>query len=236
MWQARALSASERWSRLAERKVVQAKEFLDTALCRTWSEQVLAAKGEWTHDFGGEQYSLGLAYYAHHETSRTRHYFRGVAAADARVERVLPGMQAGVVDLISAFTGAPASRRPGWCGPGVHVFVPESPVAERGGSIHFDLEGLRGATSVPMLSVVIVLQPALEGGGLRVWSARHSEAIHPTAAEQAEEPETVRYETGDFVAFEGQRLHQIEPFTGERARITITAHAVAEADGWKVWF
>ena len=113
-----------------------------------------------------------------------------------------------------------------------------SPVAERGGSVHFDLEGLRddAERAAPALSLVMVLQTAEAGGGLRVWPTRYHGSSHANAAERRAQYTYLAYEPGDLVVFESQRLHQIEPFSGDRARITVTAHALWKDERWQVWF
>jgi hypothetical protein len=32
------------------------------------------------------------------------------------------------------------------------------------------------------------------------------------------------------------RLHQIQPFAGDKARITATCYALNNGEGWEVWF
>ena len=47
----------------------------------------------------------------------------------------------------------------------------------------------------------------------------------------------VSYEEGDAVLLDSYRLHQIQPFAGDRERISATVHA-AEVDAglWECWF
>lgn len=239
MWSARALSRPEQWAALAAARVVHAPGLLTGQSCHAMLERITSASSEWTQDFGGDQLSLGRAWYTHYESGRTRHYFRDATRANALVERVLPGMQDGVRALVADFVGEPAVFRPGWCGPGVHLFVPGSPVAEQGGSIHFDLEGLRDEKERqrPALSVVVMLQPAERGGALRLWPTRYRGAMHPSEAEQAGAYQSHRYARGDAMLFESQRLHQIAPFSGAQMRVSITAHALrTDAGVWQVWF
>jgi hypothetical protein len=202
-------------------------------------DQVLAARSDWTAAFKGEQYSLGNAWYTHLETGKERLYLRDAATADAKVERALPGMQAQVRRWLSELVAAPVIPRPGFCGAGVHVFLPGSPVARRGGSVHFDLEGLRTDRErcARALSFVMMLTEPADGGGLRVWSATYRGEEHPTRDELRSTKETVRYRVGDGLVFPSHRLHQIEPFSGERPRVSIAAHAVEREDGtWECWF
>lgn len=232
-------AATQTWSALAGQRLVQVACVLPDPTCADLTARILAAEPEWTADFGGDQFSLGRAWYTHLESGRTRHYFRDAAKANALVERVLPGVQAGVRAWIAAFVGAEAVSRPGFCGPGAHVFLPGSPVAEAGGTVHFDLEGLRTEAERhgPALSFVLMLQPADAGGGLRLWEARYRGSAHPSRAAAGAPFVTHEYAAGDALVFESQRLHQIAPFAGAAARISITAHALRTPEGpWHVWF
>ncbi len=238
-WSARALLPAESWDTLFEARALRLPALLERETARAMAEQVLAAREQWTEDFGGAQFSLGRAFYTHLETGRERHYFKDASKADLRVEAVLPGMQAGVRALVAAFVAEPTLPRPGFCGPGVHVFLPGCEVAKKGGSVHFDLEGLRddAERGSPALSLVIMLRPADEGGGLRIFPGRFSGSHRATAAESKAPFETLAYDAGDAIVFESQRLHQIEPFAGASPRISITAHALRRPEGlWHVWF
>lgn len=199
-----------------------------------WAEAVLGARAHWNADFGGEQWSLGRAFYTHLETERAAEYFREAAPSDALVERVLPGMQARLRELVGELVGGRVVPRPGWCGPGVHVFLPGDEVAAGGGVVHQDHEGLTRvqlARRARALSVVLMLAPPASGGGLRLFSALEEE--------EADEAESVvvDYGVGDLVAFDSYRVHQIQPFSGSTPRISITVHAVEIGEGlWESWF
>lgn len=235
----RALLPEESWGVLREARALRLPKLLEPAIAQAMAERVLAARERWTEDFGGAQFSLGRAFYTHLETGKERHYFKDAQKADARVEAVLPGMQADVRALVAAFVSEPAVPRPGFCGPGVHVFLPGCEVAKKGGSVHFDLEGLRDddERSGAALSLVIMLQPAESRGGLRIFPGRFSGSVRATAAESKAPYETLAYDAGDAIVFESQRLHQIEPFAGASPRISITAHALRRPAGhWEVWF
>jgi hypothetical protein len=236
---ARRLADQECLAALTTSRAVKMPGLLSVAVAESLARAVEQAEPQWVPAFNGDQFSLGNAWYTHLESGRERHYFRDAQKADGLVEQALPGMQASVRAFLSAFVGAPVHPREGFCGAGVHVFLPECPVAEKGGSVHFDLEGLRSAEErgARALSLVIMLQNAQRGGGLRLWPARYAGRLHPTTVERNAAYQTVGYETGDAVIFESQRLHQIEPFTGTRARISITAHARERSDGtWESWF
>ncbi len=220
-----------------DRLAIALRGVFTPAACARWVEGTLAARAHWHSDFGGQQFTLGRAWYAHLEQQRSGIYFSNADAADALVEEHTPGLRVAVSALASQVVGAPVVQRPGWCGPGVHVFPPGSEVARLGGSIHYDTEGLPKAhleAHAPALSLVVMLQPAQAGGGLRLWPARHGE--HRERAEPPGEPTLLSYEAGDAALFESYRLHQIEPFAGDTPRISATAHLAFETGAWHVWF
>lgn len=202
--------------------------------------RVLAARERWTPDFGGEQFALGRAFYTHLETGRARDYFAGASASDALVEATLPGLQARTLDLLARLLGGAVRRRPGFCGPGVHVFPAGGKVAREGGVVHFDLEGLtehQKRAGSRAVSFVWMLAPGRRGGGLRLWDAlfdgRPDSEVEPDEHART----TVRSEAGDALLFDSRRLHQIRPFRGDADRISVTAHAVeVDRDFWEAWF
>jgi hypothetical protein len=213
---------------------------IDVATCARWVEGVYALRDEWTPDFGGEQFALGRAFYTHFETGRSEEYFRDAAASDARVERGAPGLQERMRALVAEVTGARVVQRRGWCGAGVHVFPAGEKVSRAGGVVHFDVEGLGRhhlERRKAALSIVVMLQPALEGGGLRLWDVRYHGSEHPTDDEVESKSELHEYGVGDLIAFDSYQLHQIQPFGGERDRVSATIHA-AEVDRgrWETWF
>jgi hypothetical protein len=145
-------------------------------------------------------------------------------------------------DLVSAALAATVVARPGWCGAGVHVFPAASEVATRGGVVHFDTEGLADfhlARHAPAVSLVLMLQPPERGGGLRLWPLRYEgrEAPAVDEIERAGDASVFRYAAGDALLFDSYRLHQIEPFNGERDRVSATLHAAELAPAlWESWF
>jgi len=132
----------------------------------------------------------------------------------------------------------PVAARPGWCGPGVHVFPAGDWLAQHGGDVHFDTEGLRPhelAARAPALSLVLMLQPPERGGGLRLWDALYDG--DETLPDVASVPSVVvDYGPGDLLAFDSYRLHQILPFDAARDRVSVTAHLVLGPQGWEAWF
>jgi hypothetical protein len=209
-------------------------------VCAAWSTAVLAARAAWTVDFDGDQFALGRAFYTHLETDRAGAYFAGAAASDALVERHLPGMQERVIDLYRALLGGEVRRRPRWCGPGVHIFPAGGWLAQRGGVTHFDTEGLSAhqlAGDARALTLVLMLQPAERGGGLRLWDVIHAGRDEATPDELTRPSAIAAYAVGDALLLDSYRLHQIQRFEGARDRISITAHAVeVDAAVWEVWF
>jgi hypothetical protein len=203
--------------------------------CARWVRAVMEARGEWVEDFGGEQFALGRAFYTHVESGRAAEYFADTKGSDARVERVLPGMQQRMRELYGRIVGGVAQQRRGFCGAAVHVFPAGEKVAREGGVVHFDVEGLtqhhveRRARAV---TLVAMLQPPRAGGGLRVWSP-----VFPVDDPGDEEPSVVRYGVGDVVVMDSYRLHQIEAFDGELDRVSITLHGVhLDRARWESWF
>jgi hypothetical protein len=225
---------------LGEACAVGLRAFFAPELCARWVAGVYAARAAWTAGFGGEQFSLGCAFYTHLEEGRSPEYFASAGASDAEVEAHAPGLQAAMRALVAAITGATAIPRRGWCGPGVHVFPAGGHVARSGGVVHFDTEGLAGrhiAQRRRAITAVAMLQPAESGGGLRVWDARYAGRDGATRAELRRPSAIVPYAVGDVVVIDSYRLHQIQPFGGARDRVSATVHA-AEIDVglWETWF
>lgn len=208
--------------------------------CHAWTNAVYRARAHWTPAFGGEQYSLGRAWYTHLEEDLSDEYFENAAASNRLVEATLPGMQQRVLDTVQALSGGSATVRAGWCGPGVHVFPNGEVVARRGGVVHFDTEGLTDEhvrAKKPALSLLLMLHAPQRGGGIALWDVLHSGADEATA-DELERPSTlVEYGVGELCVFDSYRLHQIQPFGGRRDRVSVTAHAAeVEPNQWEVWF
>ncbi len=219
---------------------VGVRDLIDTKTAETWARAVLAAKDDWTEDFEGEQFTLGRAFYTHYETDRSDEYFEYAAESDACVERHLPGMQQRMRDLVAQVTGGVVRARRDWCGPGVHVFPAGGEVAARGGVVHFDVEGLtdkHARDKRPALTVVVMLQEPARGGGLKLFDVRYRGREEPNEAELAAPSVVARYGVGGALVIDSYRLHQIQPFEGDRDRVSITIHAAEIDDGlWDTWF
>jgi hypothetical protein len=203
------------------------------------AQAVLAHRELWIPDFGGLQYCLGRAWYTHLETDRSSEYFARAPEADALVERALPGLQRELREAIGAVVGGPVRARRGWCGAGVHVFPAGQACARQGGEVHFDDEGLSRAQlrqRAPSVSLVLMLQPAEQGGALRLWDTRYEGEAHPTPAQCAAPTVELVSGPGDLVVFDSLRLHQIQPFQGPLDRISATLHGAEAGAGWESWF
>ncbi len=220
--------------------VVAVRRGLDAVDCERWAHGTYDGRAEWTADFGDDQFSLGRAFYTHLEQGRSATYFKDAAASDARVERYAPGLQAAMHALAVTLTGGNVRPRRGWCGAGIHIFPAEAHVARHGGVIHFDTEGLTEhhiAARGRAMSIVCMLQPPTGGGGLRIWELSFDGDDAPP--ERAGEAPSVmaEYRAGDVVAFDSYRLHQIQPFVGDRDRVSATLHlAEIDAGHWESWF
>lgn len=199
-------------------------------------------------DFGGEQRALGRAFYTHLESGAASTYFAQQAQSDRNVEAVLPGMQQRTLQLLSRLVGGVVRRRHGFCGPGVHVFPPHEKVARHGGVFHYDLEGLparerhigvgvdddRGARAV---SLVWMLQQGHTRGGLTLFNKLYRGDNWDMDREPTAQSTTTRALPGDVVLFSSYRLHRINGFGGDHARIAVTCHALEIDDGvWECWF
>jgi hypothetical protein len=217
----------------------QLRGAVDRGRCDAWVRGVYEGRDAWVHDFKGAQHSLGRAWYTHLEQERAREYFTRTKESDAIVERYCPGLQKTMRELASRSVDGPVVQREGWCGAGVHVFPANGLCSKKGGDIHFDDEGLTPAHKqdrAPAFTLVLMLQPAETGGGLKVWDVlfRGTNAYED---EDLDRPSTVaEYEVGDLVVMDSYRLHQIQPFSGVRDRVSATIHLAYVAGQWESWF
>jgi hypothetical protein len=223
---------------LAQHLAVQYEGVLPRRECASLARSVYAGRAAWVPNFDGVQFTLGRAWYVHLETDREDEYFAGAAASDADVERFVPGLADRLLHLMSTFLGADIARREGWCGPGVHIFPAGEYVSHHGGDVHFDCEGLAEdqlAARAHAVTVILMLQPAAQGGGLRVWDKVYEDEDTEEAPGSARS-EIVSYGAGDLVFIDSYRLHQICPSRGPLDRISMTAHAVWNGACWEAWF
>lgn len=240
---------NEHWARRGSPALVDAlrtqaaihlRAALDEHRTRDWTRRVYRARRTWNDDFGGEQYAIGRAFYTHYETDRSQLYFSDAVDSDARVERALPGMQGWMLELLGRMTAGIVRRRLGFCGAGVHIFPAGEKVSRAGGVVHYDVEGLSPLSldrRQRALSLVLMLQPPVRGGGLRLYDAEYRGKEEPTRRDLASEHRTLRYAPGDAMLMSSYRLHQIRPFQGELDRVSATLHAVeVDRNVWETWF
>jgi hypothetical protein len=207
--------------------------------CAAHARAILSARASWTSNFGGEQFTLGRAYYTHLEEGRENDYFASADVSDQLVRRVVPGLQEHMVALAATALRSPVGRRIGWCGPGVHIFPARGEVARRGGDVHFDTEGLTASQierRAPAVSMVLMLQRPVSGGGLRVWDRSYDGEDFPDKPDPSVPVTQLAYEVGELVVFDSYRLHQILPFVGLTDRVSATMHACFDAGAWHAWF
>ena len=207
--------------------------------CADWVERVYGARGDWIANFGGQQFTLGRAWYTHFEEGREQEYFSKAVVSDATMRRAVPGLQERMLALVARLVDARVVLREGWCGPGVHIFPAGGEVARRGGEVHFDTEGLlerQIERRQPAFTFVVMLQRPEVGGGLRVWDRTYEGDDCPPKPGPSVPVARVEYELGELVVIDSYRLHQILPFHGAADRITATVHAVCEAGVWEAWF
>lgn len=235
----RASGAPPLAPRLDEDLGMGVRGVLPGATADAWARAVREARTAWTADFDGEQFALGRAFYTHLETARSAAYFADAAASDARVEAIVPGLQAWMRALLGELVGGVVRPRVGFCGAGVHVFPAAEKVAREGGVVHFDLEGLTPhqlARRARAVTLVVMVEAPRTRGGLRLWDVRWDGGDEPDP-DELPRPVTMRSRAGDAVLIEAYRLHQIEPFGGDRPRLSATLHAAEVAGGvWECWF
>jgi hypothetical protein len=218
--------------------VVRRRAALGTEECASWTRAVYAARAHWTPCFEGVQFTLGRAWYTHLEEGHTEDYFQRRAASDELFERAVPGLRRRLTVMMEDLVGAPVAPRTGWCGPGIHVFPAGGWLSRHGGDVHFDTEGLLPdelEARAPALSLILMLQPPVRGGGLRVWDTRYDGDDEVPERERGPSF-LIDYAAGDLVVLDSYRLHQIQPFTGDRDRISLTAHLVRHDGRWSTWF
>ncbi len=67
----------------------------------------------------------------------------------------------------------------------------------------------------------------------------HAHGVSPEELTGSNVPfDDAHYEIGDVLVLDAYRLHQILPFSGDKVRVSATAHAVFDAkeQSWLVWF
>ncbi len=197
-------------SQLREHLGVHFEGVLSRRECAQYARAVYAGRSSWIPNFNGVQFTLGRAWYVHLETDREDEYFENVAASDAAMERFVPGLADRLLAMLRLCLGAEVTRRPDFCGPGVHIFPADEYVSRHGGDVHWDVEGLTEEqvdAHAEAVTAILMLQPAAQGGGLRVWDKLYEDE------DTEEEPgsassEVIVYGAGDLVLIDSYRLHQ----------------------------
>jgi len=231
-------------ARLSDHLGLHFTNVLSADTCAALVKRVYDARPYWISDFDGVQFSLGRAWYTHLEQNRTALYFSRATESNATVEHFLPAMQSKMRRIVGCIVGEPVVQRVGWCGAGVHIFPAHRWLSFNGGEPHFDTEGLIGDAlqrRARAITLVLMLQPPLSGGGLRIWETLYTASDdNPTPEITAEMTnaysEIAHYGIGDLLVIDSYQLHQIQPFSGERDRISITLHACQTPSGWETWF
>lgn len=213
---------------------------LTPAECAELIAGVYAGRDAWTADQASHQYTLGRSHRIHHEQQREEEYFAQTASADALVRRWTPGLQGRMVALVRLLVSGRVAQRAGWCGAGVHIYPAGGHCAEQGGERHFDIDGLEPAAlsaATPALTCVLMLQPAQEGGELRVWERLYDGDASVAEPDLREASALCSYGAGDLLVIDSRRLHRITRFGGTRDRVTVTLRAayVKERGLWEVW-
>lgn len=208
-----------------------------------------AAKADWVSGFGGEQYSLGEAWYHYVETGKggnPAEYLDRAVLSRQIVERHVPGLHDYILSFMrKLYPDKHAKIRESWAGPGIVNFLANNHVARRGGVIHVDTDGLTNTELLDpdfvVYSFVAVLQKPETGGDLRLWNYRFD---YDAGEEVLNNPEMLAnvkrariiYEPGNLHMFEGLKAHKIEPFEGEKDRVCLTFHAALRNNVWEIWF
>ncbi|WP_143596432.1 hypothetical protein [Tistlia consotensis] len=223
------------------------KAFFSPQQCRSMVARLTQLRALWSRDYDGEQYSFPDNFYARANGRGQKAYFSNRAEANARMSEHFPGeRQQLLAYLTNLLPGRHVRVRPGWLGPAFVIFPAGELLSHEPGPVHIDLEGLTGldlkAREASFFSVICMIQPAQEGGGVRLWNrrfggTREQEDEFLDAARRApNEAVEVNYDVGDFLAINSLSPHQILKFGGGRDRITLNAFAVADATSCDVWF
>src|SRR5262249_36800918 len=110
--------------------------------CAPYARGVYAGRAACVPNFDAVQFTRGRAFYAHLETDSEDEYFDHVGGADVSAERLVPGLTGRLMAMLRLCRGGEVGRRPGYCGPGVHIFPAGEYVSHHGGDVHWDVEGL----------------------------------------------------------------------------------------------
>lgn len=161
-------------------------------------------------------------------------YRRAIAVCEPEMAETTPALGERCLALAGRLIGAEVVRRPGFAGPSVVVFD-ESASDGGDGDIHLDFQGLVCDDPAHLddeaYSFVLMLEPAIRGGHLRVWGIAAEDG--PPVSQPP--PVELEYRRGSLAVFPARDLHQITEMHGPR-RVTVNWH-VRNRDGrWEAWF
>jgi hypothetical protein len=221
--------------------------FLSHEQCRSAAAKLGELRPLWSRDYDGEQFSYPDNFYARANDGGVSRYFsRAADANDAMVEHFSEARSLLLAYLGRLLPGREVRVRPGWLGPAFVIFPAGEFLSREPGPVHIDLEGLAemdlqsGETT--FFSVICMIQPPDEGGGVRVWNRCFGgdRSFEDQFLDQAKaEPEAaveLAYQVGDLFAINSLSPHQILQFGGARDRITLNAFAAADSRSCNVWF
>jgi len=221
--------------------------FLSHEQCRAAAAKLVELRPFWSRDYHGEQFSYPDNFYARANDGGASTYFaRAAEANDGMVEHFPEERRLLLAYLGRLLPGREVRVRPGWLGPAFVIFPAGEFLSREPGPVHIDLEGLAEmdlhSSETIYFSVICMIQPPDEGGGVRVWNRRleGDRALEDRFLDQAravpEEAIEVTYRAGDLLAINSLSPHQILQFGGARDRITLNAFAVADSRSCNVWF
>jgi hypothetical protein len=212
-------------------------------------EAFYGAREDWSSGFKGQQFSLGEAWYHYVETgveSNPARYLDRAVPSREIIERHIPGLHAYIISFLSKLNpDKKVHIREHWAGPGIVTFLANNYVANQGGGIHFDTDGLLDEEladpSFKLRSFVATLQKPDSGGALRLWDYRYDHSIGESVLDDPANYNQVRegridYEVGSLYVFDGLKPHKIEPFSGDKDRVCLTFHGAYRADRFEIWF
>ena len=209
-------------------------------------------RSEWDPGPVPDEFNFGTVFYAHAMNKNIDDYFSRASLVNQRMTRDFPDLFASVMRLAQdLIKDEEVIYRPGWTGPSFVYLGPDSISSSEGGTIHIDWEGfskwdhpktedLLSSAELEAYTIVLMLQNAPNGGGVRVWDKRfdlaHRGDFIPDPGSAPDAPfATSHYGVGDLVIFHSMTVHQIQPYSGG-ARITLNFHLLRRNTSWHLFF
>jgi len=222
------------------------ENFLSREECEEILQGVYTLEPYWRSGTCEGEFTLGRSWYTSIDNREVMDYFDEAPALNQLLQTTFPGLMARILAFGKTMVGHDNVQfRPGFAGPGIVVFKAHCTTAESGGSCHIDYEGLSkhqmdARDGVEIFSFMLPLSLPEKAGGLRVWPEVYERFRHNRYFEEIEEPEgekfIIPYCVGNLFGIHSLRVHQIEPFGGEKDRVVVTFH-LAQLDGqWSIWF